>query len=172
MRASSRGASASRRAGAVGRGLRGGRERGGHHHQVGGAGLPRRVARRGRARQRRRREFRDRREVDARHRSARGGESDRSRRAGQGGGGRASRLVAAGTLAWSDIRGSAISSTGKAEGRTSPSDLTLFKSLGIALEDGGLVWWARAHRRLWRRPDPVYPTTHADLQRSRCCASR
>ena len=44
-------------------------------------------------------------------------------------------LVAAGKLAWSAIRelGEFVSS--KATGRTSPSDLTLFKSLGIALED-------------------------------------
>jgi alanine dehydrogenase len=44
-------------------------------------------------------------------------------------------LVAAGKLAWSDIRELGEFVTGKAKGRTSPSDLTLFKSLGIALED-------------------------------------
>jgi alanine dehydrogenase len=44
-------------------------------------------------------------------------------------------LVAAGKLAWSDIRELGELVTGKAKGRTSPSDLTLFKSLGIALED-------------------------------------
>ena len=52
-------------------------------------------------------------------------------------------LVAAGKLAWSDIRELGELVTGKARGRTSPSDLTLFKSLGIALEDvafGELVY--------------------------------
>ena len=52
-------------------------------------------------------------------------------------------LVAAGKLAWSDIRELGDLVTGKAKGRTSPSDLTLFKSLGIALEDvafGELVY--------------------------------
>jgi ornithine cyclodeaminase/alanine dehydrogenase len=44
-------------------------------------------------------------------------------------------LVAAGKLAWSAIRELGEFITGKATGRTSPSDLTLFKSLGIALED-------------------------------------
>jgi len=44
-------------------------------------------------------------------------------------------LVAAGKLAWSDIRELGELVTGKAKGRTSPADLTLFKSLGIALED-------------------------------------
>ena len=44
-------------------------------------------------------------------------------------------LVAAGKLAWSDIRELGEFVIGKAKGRTSPSDLTLFKSLGIALED-------------------------------------
>jgi alanine dehydrogenase len=44
-------------------------------------------------------------------------------------------LTAAGKLAWSDIRELGELVTGKAKGRTSPSDLTLFKSLGIALED-------------------------------------
>ena len=47
------------------------------------------------------------------------------------GGGR----VAAGKLSWSAIRELGELVTGKANGRTSPSDLTLFKSLGIALED-------------------------------------
>ena len=52
-------------------------------------------------------------------------------------------LVAAGKLAWSDIRELGELVTGKAKGRTSPSDITLFKSLGIALEDmafGELVY--------------------------------
>ena len=44
-------------------------------------------------------------------------------------------LVAAGKLAWSAIRELGELVTGKASGRSSPSDLTLFKSLGIALED-------------------------------------
>jgi ornithine cyclodeaminase/alanine dehydrogenase-like protein (mu-crystallin family) len=44
-------------------------------------------------------------------------------------------LVAAGKLAWTDIRELGDFVTGKAKGRTSPSELTLFKSLGIALED-------------------------------------
>jgi alanine dehydrogenase len=44
-------------------------------------------------------------------------------------------LVAAGKLAWAAIRELGEFVTGKAAGRTSRSDLTLFKSLGIALED-------------------------------------
>jgi ornithine cyclodeaminase/alanine dehydrogenase len=44
-------------------------------------------------------------------------------------------LVAAGKLTWSAIRELGELVTGKASGRTSPSDVTLFKSLGIALED-------------------------------------
>src|SRR6266851_2314205 len=44
-------------------------------------------------------------------------------------------LVVAGKLAWSAIRELGEFVTGKAAGRTSRSDLTLFKSLGIALED-------------------------------------
>jgi ornithine cyclodeaminase/alanine dehydrogenase len=44
-------------------------------------------------------------------------------------------LVEAGKLTWSDIRELGELVTGKAKGRTSPSELTLFKSLGIALED-------------------------------------
>ena len=44
-------------------------------------------------------------------------------------------LTATGKLAWSDIRELGEFATGKARGRNSPSDLTLFKSLGIALED-------------------------------------
>jgi len=44
-------------------------------------------------------------------------------------------LVAAGKLEWSAIRELGEVVTGKAKGRTSPSELTLFKSLGIALED-------------------------------------
>jgi ornithine cyclodeaminase/alanine dehydrogenase len=44
-------------------------------------------------------------------------------------------LVAAGKLAWSAIRELGEFVTGKSAGRRSRSDLTLFKSLGIALED-------------------------------------
>ena len=44
-------------------------------------------------------------------------------------------LVVAGKLAWSDIHELGDIVAGKAKGRTSSSDLTLFKSLGIALED-------------------------------------
>ena len=52
-------------------------------------------------------------------------------------------LVAAGKLKWSDIRELGELVTGKAKGRMSASDVTLFKSLGIALEDmafGELVY--------------------------------
>ncbi len=44
-------------------------------------------------------------------------------------------LVESGKLSWSDIRELGEFVAGKARGRNSPSDLTLFKSLGIALED-------------------------------------
>ena len=44
-------------------------------------------------------------------------------------------LVAAGKLAWSDVGELGELVTGKAKGRAAPGDLTLFKSLGIALED-------------------------------------
>ncbi len=66
-------------------------------------------------------------------------------------------LVAAGKLAWSDIRELGELVTGKAKGRASPSDLTLFKSLGIALEDvafGELVY-QRALAQKVGRPVPV-----------------
>jgi ornithine cyclodeaminase/alanine dehydrogenase-like protein (mu-crystallin family) len=52
-------------------------------------------------------------------------------------------LVAATKLKWSDIHELGDVVTGKVKGRHSPSDLTLFKSLGIALEDmafGELVY--------------------------------
>jgi alanine dehydrogenase len=52
-------------------------------------------------------------------------------------------LVAGSQLRWSDIHELGDVVTGKVKGRTSPSDLTLFKSLGIALEDvafGELVY--------------------------------
>jgi ornithine cyclodeaminase/alanine dehydrogenase len=66
-------------------------------------------------------------------------------------------LVAAGKLAWSDIRELGEFVTGKAKGRTSPSELTLFKSLGIALEDvafGELVY-QRALAQGVGKPIPV-----------------
>jgi alanine dehydrogenase len=44
-------------------------------------------------------------------------------------------LVAAGKLAWTDICELGELVAGKVKGRNSPSDLTVFKSLGIALED-------------------------------------
>jgi alanine dehydrogenase len=44
-------------------------------------------------------------------------------------------LVAAGKLAWTDVCELGEIVTGKAKGRGSPSEVTLFKSLGIALED-------------------------------------
>jgi ornithine cyclodeaminase/alanine dehydrogenase-like protein (mu-crystallin family) len=52
-------------------------------------------------------------------------------------------LVAGSKLHWSDIRELGEVVTGKVKGRNSPDDLTLFKSLGIALEDlafGELVY--------------------------------
>jgi alanine dehydrogenase len=66
-------------------------------------------------------------------------------------------LVAAGKLAWSDIRELGEFVTGKAKGRTSPSDLTLFKSLGIALEDVAFaeVVYQRALAAGVGRPIPV-----------------
>lgn len=44
-------------------------------------------------------------------------------------------LVAAGRLQWSDIVELGDIVTGKAAGRRGAADITLFKSLGIALED-------------------------------------
>jgi len=44
-------------------------------------------------------------------------------------------LVAAGRLTWHDIIELGDIVTGKAAGRRGPADITLFKSLGIALED-------------------------------------
>src|SRR6516165_10624397 len=66
-------------------------------------------------------------------------------------------LVATGKLAWSANRELGEFITGKATGRTSPSDLTLFKSLGIALEDvafGELVY-QRALAAGVGRPIPI-----------------
>ena len=63
-------------------------------------------------------------------------------------------LVAAGKLAWSDIRELGDIVTGKAKGRSSPSDLTLFKSLGIALEDmafGELIYQKALAQGVGRR---------------------
>jgi ornithine cyclodeaminase/alanine dehydrogenase-like protein (mu-crystallin family) len=66
-------------------------------------------------------------------------------------------LVADGKLAWSDIRELGELVTGKATGRTSPSELTLFKSLGIALEDMafGEFVYQRALAAGVGRPIPV-----------------
>jgi alanine dehydrogenase len=66
-------------------------------------------------------------------------------------------LVAAGKLAWSDIRELGELVTGTAKGRASPSDLTLFKSLGIALEDVAFaeVVYQRALAQKVGRPIPV-----------------
>jgi ornithine cyclodeaminase/alanine dehydrogenase-like protein (mu-crystallin family) len=44
-------------------------------------------------------------------------------------------LVATGRLHWRDIVELGDIATGKAGGRNGPADITLFKSLGIALED-------------------------------------
>jgi alanine dehydrogenase len=66
-------------------------------------------------------------------------------------------LVAAEKLDWSDVRELGEVVTGKIKGRTSPSDLTLFKSLGIALEDvafGELVY-QRALAAGVGRPMPI-----------------
>ena len=54
-------------------------------------------------------------------------------------------LVAAGRLAWSDVHELGDLVTKKVRGRTSPSDITLFKSLGIALED--IAFADLIHRR-------------------------
>jgi alanine dehydrogenase len=66
-------------------------------------------------------------------------------------------LVAAGKLAWTDIRELGDLVTGKAKGRTSPSELTLFKSLGIALEDVAFaeLVYQRALAAKAGRPIPV-----------------
>jgi alanine dehydrogenase len=66
-------------------------------------------------------------------------------------------LVAAEKLAWSDIRELGEIVTGKAKGRSSPSDLTLFKSLGIALEDVafGEVVYQRALAAGVGKPMPI-----------------
>ena len=77
--------------------------------------------------------------------------------------------TAAGKLAWSDIRELGELVTGKAAGRNSRSDLTLFKSLGIALEDvafGELDLSARSRHR--HRPAADVATRR--LRRAGSCA--
>ena len=66
-------------------------------------------------------------------------------------------LVAAEKLDWSDVRELGEVVTGKVKGRTSPSDLTLFKSLGIALEDVafGEVVYQRALAAGVGKPMPI-----------------
>ena len=64
------------------------------------------------------------------------------------------KLAAAGKLDWADIRELGELVTGKAKGRTSPTDLTLFKSLGIALEDiafGEMIYHKALAQGLGRR---------------------
>jgi ornithine cyclodeaminase/alanine dehydrogenase len=66
-------------------------------------------------------------------------------------------LVAAGKLDWSSVRELGELVSGKVAGRTSPADLTLFKSLGIALEDVAFaeVVYQRALAAGVGRPIPV-----------------
>jgi len=62
-------------------------------------------------------------------------------------------LVAAGRLKWQDIVELGDIVTGKAPGRRGPADITLFKSLGIALEDvafAELIWRRAVERRSGR----------------------
>jgi alanine dehydrogenase len=54
-------------------------------------------------------------------------------------------LAGAGRLAWDDVVELGDLVTGRAKGRTSPGDITLFKSLGIALED--IAFAQLIHRR-------------------------
>jgi ornithine cyclodeaminase/alanine dehydrogenase-like protein (mu-crystallin family) len=54
-------------------------------------------------------------------------------------------LVAAGRLRWRDVHELGDLVTGKVAGRNAPADITLFKSLGIALED--IVFADLIHRR-------------------------
>jgi alanine dehydrogenase len=66
-------------------------------------------------------------------------------------------LVAANKLKWSDVHELGELVTGKVRGRQSSSDITLFKSLGIALEDvafGELVY-QRALAEKVGRPIPI-----------------
>jgi ornithine cyclodeaminase/alanine dehydrogenase len=69
-------------------------------------------------------------------------------------------LVAAGRLAWSDVCELGDLVTGKVRGRTSPSDITLFKSLGLALEDIAFakLIHARAVEAKVGRPMPIAET--------------
>jgi alanine dehydrogenase len=63
-------------------------------------------------------------------------------------------LVTAGKLAWSDVRNLGDIVAGKAKGRNTPTDLTLFKSLGIALEDiafGELIYHKALAQGVGRR---------------------
>jgi alanine dehydrogenase len=66
-------------------------------------------------------------------------------------------LTAVGRLAWSDVRELGELVTGKAVGRKSESDVTLFKSLGIALEDVafGELAYQRAVATGIGRPLPI-----------------
>jgi ornithine cyclodeaminase/alanine dehydrogenase-like protein (mu-crystallin family) len=63
-------------------------------------------------------------------------------------------LIAAGRLKWQDIVELGDIITGKAAGRRGPADITLFKSLGIALEDIAFaeLIWRRATERGSGRP--------------------
>ena len=54
-------------------------------------------------------------------------------------------LVAAGRLRWRDVHEIGDLVTGNVAGRSAPSDITLFKSLGIALED--IAFADLIHRR-------------------------
>lgn len=47
--------------------------------------------------------------------------------------------VKAGVLKWEQVRGLAEVVSGKIKGRTSPQDITIFKSLGVAIEDVALA---------------------------------
>lgn len=63
-------------------------------------------------------------------------------------------LVAAGRLKWQDIVELGDIVTGKANGRSGPNDITLYKSLGIALEDiafAELIWRRAVERRVGTR---------------------
>jgi len=63
-------------------------------------------------------------------------------------------LIAAGRLKWQDIVELGDIVTGKIAGRRGPADITLFKSLGIALEDiafAELIWRRATERGVGRR---------------------
>lgn len=57
--------------------------------------------------------------------------------------------VKRGLLKWDDVHNLAEVVSGRARGRTSPQDITLFKSLGVAMEDVALA--ARAYERAVER---------------------